>query len=399
MTGSDGLRVLIAPDCYGDSLTAVEAAQAIADGWRRARPHDELTLAPQSDGGPGFVDVLAGRVGERRSLRVSGPLTAEVDADWVFDGDEPRTAYIECARACGLSLLGGPPTVETALAAHSRGVGQLMAAAVAAGAGRIVVGLGGSSCTDGGRGMIEALTAHARSTTNTAHARSTTNTAHARSTTKTAHARSTTTNSVGAARELLADVELIAATDVGHPLLGPMGAARVFGPQKGADPDAVQALERRLTEWAAVLDAAAGRPVRDQPGAGAAGGLGAGLLALGGRRESGATVIAEHTHLLDDVAAAELVITGEGRFDDQSLHGKVVSALAGAARGTPVLVLAGQVTLDAAALRDAGIAGAYSIADHAGSVQLAMADAANQLAGLAEVTADELGNSGTTRYR
>jgi glycerate kinase len=381
MTGSDGLRVLIAPDCYGDSLTAVEAAQAIADGWRRARPHDELTLAPQSDGGPGFVDVLAGRVGERRSLRVSGPLTAEVDADWVFDGDEPRTAYIECARACGLSLLGGPPTVETALAAHSRGVGQLMAAAVAAGAGRIVVGLGGSSCTDGGRGMIEALAAYARSTT------------------KTAHARSTTTNSVGAARELLADVELIAATDVEHPLLGPMGAARVFGPQKGADPDAVQALERRLTEWAAVLDAAAGRPVRDQPGAGAAGGLGAGLLALGGRRESGATVIAEHTHLLDDVAAAELVITGEGRFDDQSLHGKVVSALAGAARGTPVLVLAGQVTLDAAALRDAGIAGAYSIADHAGSVQLAMADAANQLAGLAEVTADELGNSGTTRYR
>jgi glycerate kinase len=381
MTGSDGLRVLIAPDCYGDSLTAVQAAQAIADGWRRARPHDELTLAPQSDGGPGFVDVLAGRVGERRSLRVSGPLTAEVDADWVFDGDEPRTAYIECARACGLSLLGGPPTVETALAAHSRGVGQLMAAAVAAGAGRIVVGLGGSSCTDGGRGMIEALAAHARSTTNTAHA------------------RSTTQNSVGAARELLADVELIAATDVEHPLLGPMGAARVFGPQKGADPDAVQALERRLTEWAVVLDAAAGRPVRDQPGAGAAGGLGAGLLALGGRRESGATVIAEHTHLLDDVAAAELVITGEGRFDDQSLHGKVVSALAGAARGTPVLVLAGQVTLDEAALRDAGIAGAYSIADHAGSVQLAMADAANQLAGLAEVTADELGNSGTTRYR
>jgi glycerate kinase len=390
MTGSDGLRVLIAPDCYGDSLTAVQAAQAIADGWRRARPHDELTLAPQSDGGPGFVDVLAGRVGERRSLRVSGPLTAEVDADWVFDGAEPRTAYIECARACGLSLLGGPPTVETALAAHSRGVGQLMAAAVAAGAGRIVVGLGGSSCTDGGRGMIEALTAHARSTTNTAHARSTNNTA---------HARSRTQNSVGAARELLADVELIAATDVEHPLLGPMGAARVFGPQKGADPDAVQALERRLTEWAAVLDAAAGRPVRDQPGAGAAGGLGAGLLALGGRRQSGATVIAEHTHLLDDVASAELVITGEGRFDDQSLHGKVVSALAGAARGTPVLVLAGQVTLDEAALRDAGIAGAYSIADHAGSVQLAMSDAANQLAGLAEVTADELGNSGTTRYR
>ena len=90
MTGSDGLRVLIAPDCYGDSLTAVQAAEAIADGWRRARPDDELTLAPQSDGGPGFVDVLAGRLGERRTLRVSGPLTAEVDADWVFDDAAPR---------------------------------------------------------------------------------------------------------------------------------------------------------------------------------------------------------------------------------------------------------------------------------------------------------------------
>ena len=141
----------------------------------------------------------------------------------------------------------------------------------------------------------------------------------------------------------MADVELIAATDVEHPLLGPMGAAQVFGPQKGADPDTVLVLEQRLTEWAVQLDAAAGRAVSEEQGAGAAGGLGAGLLALGGRRESGATVIAEHTHLADDVAAAELVITGEGRFDDQSLHGKVVSALAGAARGTPVLVLAGQV--------------------------------------------------------
>jgi glycerate kinase len=372
MSHSDGLRVLIAPDCYGDSLTAVQAAEAIADGWRQARPDDELTLAPQSDGGPGFVDVLVGRLGERRTLRASGPLTAEVDAEWVFDDADPRTAYIECAQACGLALLGGPPTVQTALAAHSRGVGQLIEAAVAAGARRIVVGLGGSACTDGGRGMVEALGAHARSTRG---------------------------NSLGAARALLADVEVIAATDVEHPLLGPVGAAQVFGPQKGADPETVVALERRLTEWAAELDAAAGGPISDEPGAGAAGGLGAALLALGGRRESGATIIAEHTHLADDVAAAELVITGEGRFDDQSLHGKVVSALAAEARGTPVVVLAGQVTLTESALRDAGISAAYAIADHAGSVQRAIDDAASQLTGLAKVTADELGNSGITRYR
>src|ERR1700760_2070210 len=119
MTGSDGLRVLIAPDCYGDSLTAVQAAEAIAAGWRLARPEDRLTLAPQSDGGPGFVDVLAGRFGDRRTVRVSGPLATEVDADWVFDDTAPGTAYIECAQACGLALLGGPPTVQTALAAHS----------------------------------------------------------------------------------------------------------------------------------------------------------------------------------------------------------------------------------------------------------------------------------------
>src|SRR6478752_7619989 len=360
------MRVLIAPDCYGDSLTAVEAAEAIARGWRSGRPDDELVLAPQSDGGHGFVGVLAGRIGEVNTLRVSGPLTEDVSADWVLDPAAPRTAYIECAQACGLALLGGPPTAQTALAAHSRGVGQLIAAAVRAGAVRIVVGLGGSSCTDGGRGMIDELAAHARSRDKA---------------------------SLIAARKLLAGVELIAATDVEHPLLGPMGAAAVFGPQKGADPDTVRVLEQRLSDWAVELNAAAGRTVSDEAGAGGARGIGAGLLALGGRRESGAAIIAEHTRLADDVAAAQLVITGEGRFDDQSLHGKVVSALAAGARThhVPVLVLAGQVTLDTPTLTSAGIRAAFAIADYAGSVQRAIDDAANQLTGLARRTAEELG--------
>jgi glycerate 2-kinase len=361
MTGSDGarpnLRVLIAPDCFGDSLTAVEAAQAIAVGWQQARPGDELSLAPQSDGGPGFVGVLASRLGELHALRVTGPLTDEVDAEWVFDPAGPGTAYIECAQACGLALLGGPPTVRTALAAHSRGVGQLIAAAVQAGAGRIVVGLGGSGSSDGGLGMVEAL------------------------------------GGLTAAREVLAGTELIAATDVEHPLLGPMGAARVFGPQKGADPATVAVLEQRLTRWGAELDAVAGYDVSGAAGAGAAGGIGAALLSLDGRRESGAAIIAEHTRLADDIAAAELIITGEGRFDDQSLHGKVVSAVAAGARSrrTPVLVMAGQVTLGQPALRAAGILAAFAVADYAGSVQLAIDDAANQLAGLARQTAAELG--------
>jgi glycerate kinase len=343
------LRVLIAPDCFGDSLTAVQAAQSIATGWGGARPDDALTLAPQSDGGPGFVDVLAGRLGARRSARVCGPLFDDVTAEWVFDATSD-TAYLECAQACGLALLPEGPTVATAVEAHSAGVGQLIDAALQAGARRIVVGLGGSACTDGGRGLVDAL------------------------------------GGLAAAKARLAGIELIAATDVEHPLLGDMGAAAVFGPQKGADPETVAALEGRLTEWATEL-AAGGSDVRGEPGAGAAGGLGAALLALGARRESGAAVIAEHTALADDVAAAELIITGEGRFDDQSLHGKVVSALAAGARDTPVLVLAGQVTLDGAALHDAGITAAHSIAEYAGSIQLAMDDAANQLAGLARQTA------------
>ena len=347
MTGQ-ALRVLIAPDCFGDSLTAVQAAQSIANGWRHGRPCDVLTLAPQSDGGPGFVDVLASRLGERRSARVSGPLSDEVTAEWVFD-PASGTAYVECAQACGLALLPEGPTVQTALAAHSAGVGQLLDAALQAGARRIVVGLGGSACTDGGRGLVDAL------------------------------------GGLAAAKERLTDVELIAATDVEHPLLGDMGAAQVFGPQKGADPDTVATLENRMTAWADEL-AAAGHDVRAEPGAGAAGGLGAALMALGGRRESGAAVIAEHTGLADDVAGAELIITGEGRFDDQSLHGKVVSALAAGAKDTPVLVLAGQVTLDGPALRGAGLAAAHSITEYAGSVQLAMDDAANQLEGLARQT-------------
>lgn len=341
--------VLIAPDSFGDSLTAVAAAHAIARGWAAARSGDRLILAPQSDGGPGFVDVLASRLGQLRTCTVSGPLDAEVTAEWVLDDTgEPVTAYIESAQACGLALLDGPPTVRTALDAHTRGVGQLIAGALAAGARRIVVGLGGSATTDGGRGMVEAL------------------------------------GGLGPARRRLAGVELIAASDVEHPLLGPTGAAAVFGPQKGADPDTVAVLEQRLTRWAADLDAAAGTAVSTQPGSGAAGGLGAALLALGARRESGAAVIAAHTGLARDVAAADVVITGEGKLDDQSLRGKVVSAMAGAAGGRdlPIIVLAGQVTLDPAAVRAAGISAAYSLTEHAGSVQRAMDEAADQLCAL-----------------
>lgn len=374
------MRVLIAPDSFGGTLTAVQAAAAVAAGWVRARPQDVLTVAPRSDGGPGFVDVLAVHGGDVHTVTVAGPLRGTVVACWLRVSE---VAYVESAQACGLHLL--DPDPGTALAAHSTGVGELIGAAVDAGAGTVVVGLGGSGCTDGGRGMVRALGGSADAA------------------------------GLAAARARLAGIALVAATDVDNPLLGPRGAAAVFGPQKGADRDAVDELERRNGAWARVLDTAAGRQegaaagrqddtaagrqedtaagrqVSGRPGAGAAGGIGAALLALGAERRSGADVVAELTDQRSLLDAADLVVTGEGRFDRQSLGGKVAVALARAARasGVPVLVLAGQVAVDAADpdLVALDLGGVYSVADHAGSVHRAMGDAARQLSRLAESVA------------
>ncbi|MGL6234924.1 MAG: glycerate kinase family protein [Segniliparus sp.] len=346
------MRVVIAPDSFGGTLSAPEAAEAIAEGWRSARPADQLVLLPQSDGGPGFVDVLATRFGSRKTTFVQGPLEAPVKAHWLIDavGDADHlVAYLECAQACGLHLLDGPPTPETALAAHSRGVGQLIVDALDYGATTIVVGLGGSACTDAGAGMLAVL------------------------------------GGLAQAPALLAGVKLIAATDVEHPLLGPSGAARVFGPQKGADAATVRALEARLSSAAAEFQRVVKRDVAALPGAGAAGGLGAALFALGGSRRSGAELVAERTGQVALLAGADLVITGEGRLDDQSAHGKVVSALAKAAAraGARALALAGQVRLSPEQTAAAGLAAAYSVSEFAGSVELAISEAETQLRALA----------------
>ncbi|QKT12077.1 glycerate kinase family protein [Rhodococcus sp. W8901] len=345
------MRVLIAPDSFGETLTAVQAAEAMASGWETARPDDVVVLAPQSDGGPGFVDVISATVGGIRSVRVEGPLGRPADARWVLAAD---TAYVESAQAVGLGLLDGPPAPRSALDAHSRGVGQLIDAAIDAGAGRIVVGLGGSCCTDGGRGMIAAL------------------------------------GGLDRARRRLAAIELVAATDVENPLLGEHGAARIFGPQKGADPAAVEELEQRNSEWATELDAAGAGPIADLPGAGAAGGLGAALLALGARREPGAAIVAQCTGQARQLESADLVLTGEGKFDHQSLRGKLVTALAAAATrmGVPTVVIAGQVAVDRDTARAVGIVAAFSVTEFAGSVERAMSEAASRLAALTSCVAD-----------
>ena len=347
------MRVMVAPDSFGETLTANDAAHAIARGWSAARPGDEMCIAPQSDGGPGFVDVLATRLGTVQEREVEGPLGKPTRARWLLDGS---TAYIEAAAACGLALLGGPPTTHSARSASSRGVGQLLAAALEIDdVDTVYVGLGGSSCTDGGRGMVDAL------------------------------------GGLSAAVRRLSRIELVAATDVENPLLGEQGAAHVFGPQKGADAPLIELLDERNREWATAIEVETGRDVAQSAGAGAAGGIGAALFALGGRAEPGAAVVAEVTDQAALLRSVDLVLTGEGKFDSQSLRGKLVTRLATAGAGTGVetIVLAGQVQLDPDQLASTGISRAYSVADFAGSIDKAMSEAGRQLELLANSAAEE----------
>lgn len=349
------MRVMVAPDGFGSTLSAVEASAAMAAGWSAARPGDVVTQFPQSDGGPGFIDVLASR-GVVRESAATGPLGRPVRARWLLVGD---TAYLEAAQACGLHLLPGPPTVETAVAASSFGVGEMIADALSAGADQLVIGLGGSACTDGGRGMVDAL------------------------------------GGIGRCLERLRGVGLVVASDVANPLLGAEGAAAVYSPQKGADAATVVLLERRLADWSAELAEAGGIAVAPLPGAGAAGGLGAALLAAGAQMRSGSEVVGELTGRRAAMAASDLVLTGEGRLDGQSLQGKVVAQLAAEAQsaGTPLVVLAGQVALENAGdwtrWRGLGARAVRSLAEFTGSVDVAMAQASVQLEALATAVGRE----------
>ncbi|SDK37690.1 glycerate kinase [Lentzea albidocapillata subsp. violacea] len=327
------MRVLIAPDCFGGTLTAREAADAIATGWRDAKPDDVVVERPLADGGPGFIDVLhAATGGDIRYISVTGPLGEPVEARWlsVHTGGR-RGAYIESAEACGLHLIPAELRPQTCETATTRGVGDLIAAA-AADNDVITVGLGGSATTDGGAGMLAAL---------------------------------------ADADVDLTDISLVAASDVENPLLGPHGAARTFGPQKGASPEAVERLEAKL----AAMNVLA--PVSDISGAGAAGGLGAALLSLGATITSGAGLVRDLTGLDAALDEADIVITGEGSFDWQSLRGKLITAVAAGAaeRGIPCIAIAGQVSVGRREMGAAGVQAAYSVSDHVGSVQKSIADA------------------------
>ncbi len=360
------MRVLVAPDKFAGTLSAVEAAQAIAEGWHRRAPDDELDLVPMADGGPGFVDVLHESVGgELLAVTVSGPYGGEVPGSLLLHGS---TAYVESAQACGLHLT--PEADRRPEEATTLGVGQLVAEAVAAGADRVVVGLGGSATTDGGAGLLAGLGATAARQDALIGGP--------------AALAEVSGVDIAPARARVAGVELVAASDVDNPLLGLTGAASVFGPQKGLADDRLQAVDALLERLADATDPKVAR----SKGAGAAGGLGFALLLLGATRQPGVELVSEAVGLLERARLADLVVTGEGAFDFSSRGGKVPAGVAAVAAEAlqPCIALAGRVLIGSREMRTLGIESAYSMVDLVGE-EASFSDPAGSLAALAERTA------------
>jgi glycerate kinase len=347
------LTVLVAPDSFKGSLTSVEVARALAAGWSETRPRDHLMLAPLADGGEGTLEAIAAAGGwEARSASVRDPSGRPIEARWLASADGVR-AVIEMAQASGLSRLA--PAERDPVGATTAGTGELLAAALDSGARDIVMGIGGSATTDGGRGMLEAL--GARSLGPGRHG-----------------------EGLDGLDERLATTRLRVACDVTNPLLGPHGAAATYGPQKGADEQQVAALDGRLAALADALDAATGRDERGTPGAGAAGGLGYALLSIQDRFESfglrpGIDLVMEATGFDDKLAAADLVITGEGRIDSQTAFGKTAFGVArrASAAGLPCIAVGGGVTVEGSAVMGEVGAVAVPVSEGPSTVEEAMA--------------------------
>jgi glycerate kinase len=332
------VRVLVAPDKFKGTLTAERAAAAIAAGWRRSRPDDVVDELPMADGGDGTLDaVLSALGGERHPVTVGGPLGDRVDAVFgLVDDGGVRMAVVESAAASGLQLIA--PERRDAMRASTFGTGQLIAAASGAGVDDVLVCVGGSASTDGGAGMAQALGVRLLDRRGRPIGRGG------------AALLDLVTIDMRGLDRAVASTRFVAAVDVDNPLTGPHGAAAVYGPQKGAMPEDVVVLDRALGHLAAVLARDLGVDVRGVPGAGAAGGLGAGLVAfLGARVRRGAEVVMNAVRFDDRLMAADLVVTGEGRFDEQSFRGKVVGAVLDrvARGGRPAAVLCGEAASSA----------------------------------------------------
>jgi glycerate kinase len=335
------LRVLVAPDSFKGTFSSVVVARALADGWTAARPQDALRLAPMADGGEGTLDAVAENPDwTRLPVAAKDPLMRTLGASFLRDGDR---AVIEMAEASGLSRLADGE--HDAMAASTFGSGQILAAAIGLGCRRIVLGLGGSATTDGGTGLLEALGA------------------------RFLDAGGVDLGPGGGALgdlvtidlsdipAILSEVSLTVASDVTNPLLGELGTAATYGPQKGADEEQVAGLDRHLRRYADVMEATVGRTLRYEAGTGAAGGTTFGLLAIADRFASfevrpGVQVVMELTGFVDELARADLVLTGEGAVDAQTAFGKTAMGVAERARasGVPTICFGGGLTPDGAAV-------------------------------------------------
>jgi glycerate kinase len=344
--------VLFAPDSFKGSLTSVQVATALAGGWHAARPDDTTWLCPLADGGEGTLEAIAAAGGWTwQTAAVRDPLGRPIEARWLRSSDGTR-AVIEMAEASGLSRVG--PGERDAVAATSIGTGDAIRAALDAGSTSIVLGIGGSATTDGGAGLLQGLGAVCD--------------------------RETARAGLGDLDPRLGAVDLAVACDVTNPLLGSTGAAAVYGPQKGASAEDVVELDRQLAFYADALEAAAGRRVRDMPGAGAAGGVGFGLLAIAGAFRSfalrpGVDLLMEATDFDAKLATADLVVTGEGRIDAQTAFGKTALGVArrAASAGVPCIAVGGGVEPEGIEALSAIGAVAVPVSERPQSVEAAMA--------------------------
>ena len=369
------MKIVIAPQSFKGSVSALEAAQAIARGVRRAEPEAATALVPVADGGDGTLNVLVDSTGGQlfRSI-VTGPLGHAVEAPWGVMGDG-QTAVVEMARASGLALV--PPRRRNPRTTTTRGTGEIIREALERGFTRIIVGLGGSATNDAGTGMADALGVKFLDAQGKALPRG-----------GAALSRLARID-VAALNPKLKDVTIIGATDVTNPLCGPAGASAVYGPQKGASPEMVAELDAALANFGRVAQRDLGMDFlnEEHPGAGAAGGLGAGLMAFtGARLQSGIDMVCEVLDFEQQIRGADLVITGEGRADVSSIYDKSpvgVARKAGAYQ-VPTVILAGSLGDGYEELYQHGIAAVVCIADRPMSFEQSLARTEELLEGAAE---------------
>ena len=367
------MKVVVAPDSFKECLSAEHVARALARGVRAADPEAEVVCVPMADGGEGTVRALvAATAGRLHQARVTGPLGGSVTAEFGVLGDG-STAVIEMAAASGLPLVA--PERRDPTQTTTRGTGELIAAALDLGVDRLILGIGGSATTDGGAGMAQALGARLLDADGQPIDGTGGGLAHL--------ARI----DCSAMDVRLARVRVDVACDVDNPLCGPRGAARVYAPQKGATPAQVEELEANLAHFADCVERDLGLDVRRVPGAGAAGGLGAGLMAfLGGTLRPGIELVIDAVGLERKLQGADLVLVGEGRIDDQTAHGKVPVGVSRLARrlGIPAVAVCGALGPGFEAVHAEGVVACFSILDGPRSLDEAFGRAPELLARAAE---------------